>query len=103
MLETWICGDTQIPASSLRLALDRLGKIDKKFLNITDFEKQFQVTLKRLFNGLYMCIILLCDKVLDQVSPKPLEVCCDSAMKYSDKNRDTNFLPRELLDMYSFW
>ena len=45
MLETLICGDTQIPASDLRRALDRLGKMDKNFSNMTGFEKQFQVTL----------------------------------------------------------
>ena len=31
------------------------------------------------------------------MSAKPTEVFCESAMRYSDKNRSTRFLPHELL------
>ena len=43
VLETLICGDTQIPASDIRRALDRLKKTDKNFDGMTGFHKQFQV------------------------------------------------------------
>ena len=43
VLEMLICGDSQIPASDLRRALDQLRKADKKFDGLTGFEKQFQV------------------------------------------------------------
>ena len=44
VLETLICGDSQIPASDIRRALDQLKKADKKFNGLTGFDKQFQVT-----------------------------------------------------------
>ena len=45
VLETLICGDTQIPASDIQRALDRLKKADKNFdgPGMTGFHKQFQV------------------------------------------------------------
>ena len=43
MLETLICGDSQILASDLHRALDQLKKADKKYSGMTGFEKQFQV------------------------------------------------------------
>ena len=43
VLETLICGDTQIPASDVRRSLDRLRKADKNFEGMTGFHNQFQV------------------------------------------------------------
>ena len=34
-------------------------------------------------------------QVLEQVSPKPGDVLCQTAMLYLDKNRTTNYLPRK--------
>ena len=34
-------------------------------------------------------------QVLEQVSPKPDDVLCQTAMLYLDKNRTTNYLPRK--------
>ena len=48
VLETLICGDTQIPSSDLLRALDKLKKVDKHFNGKTGFEKQFQVSGKRV-------------------------------------------------------
>ena len=44
MLETLICGDSQISASDLHRALDQLDKKDKKYSGMTGLEKQFQVS-----------------------------------------------------------
>ena len=41
VLETLICGDTQIPASDLQRALEKLSKIDKH--NKTGFDKHLKV------------------------------------------------------------
>ena len=45
VLETLICGDTQIPASDVQRALHRLKKADKNFdgPEMTGFHKQFLV------------------------------------------------------------
>ena len=45
VLETVICGDTQIPASDIQRALHQLKKPDKNFdgPEMTGFDKQFQV------------------------------------------------------------
>ena len=40
VLETLICGDTQLPASDVRRSLDRLRKADKKFEGMTGFHSQ---------------------------------------------------------------
>ena len=44
VLETLICGDTQIPSSDLHRALGKLKKVDKHTAGMTGFEKQFQVS-----------------------------------------------------------
>ena len=44
VLETLICGDTQISSSDLLRALDKLKKVDKHVARMTGFEKQFQVS-----------------------------------------------------------
>ena len=44
VLETLICGDTQIPSSDFLRALDELKKVDKHFNGKTGFEKQFQAS-----------------------------------------------------------
>ena len=45
VLESLICGDTQIPSSDLLQALDKLKKTDRHFAGPkTGFEIQFQVS-----------------------------------------------------------
>ena len=59
VLETLTCGDTQIPASDLRGALNKLKKVDKALdgHGITGFKKQFEVCKTAYYNE---CIIYMC-------------------------------------------
>ena len=43
MLEALICGDTQIPSSDLRQAVERLKQRDEQNEGKTGFEQQFEV------------------------------------------------------------
>ena len=43
VLETLICGDTQIPASDLRRSIDRLKNAEKSLDRKSGFDRQFQV------------------------------------------------------------
>ena len=51
VLETLICGDTQIPSSDLHRTLNKLKMVDKHTAGMTGFEKQFQVS-SMLYNML---------------------------------------------------
>jgi len=44
----------------------------------------------------------LLKQVLDQVSPKPTEVIRATALRYPQKNRSNEFLPRTYISMSSF-
>jgi len=44
----------------------------------------------------------LLKQVLDQVSPKPKEVIRTTALRYPQKNRSNEFLPRTYISMSSF-
>jgi len=74
VLESLICGDTQIPASGLIGAIEKLKQKDSE-TGRTGFETQFHV--------------------LSLVTPKPTEVIRTSALRFPDVNRSTDFLPRE--------
>ena len=43
VLETLICGDTQVPASDLRRSIDQLKNTKKSLDGKSGFDRQFQV------------------------------------------------------------
>ena len=57
VLETSNCTDTQILGSDFCQTLDQLGETYKSSSNMTSFEKQFQLMMTSLNNGL--CIIIV--------------------------------------------
>ncbi|CAI8018482.1 Receptor-type tyrosine-protein phosphatase epsilon [Geodia barretti] len=75
VLESLICGETQIPAQNLPKVMGQLASTDSKH-GKTGYEVQFGV--------------------LEQVSPKPHEVLTLTAQSFPDKNRSMEFLPSEL-------
>ena len=52
VLETSNCGGTQIPGSAFCQTLDRFGITPKNISNMTGFEKQFQVIITSINDGL---------------------------------------------------
>ena len=45
--------------------------------------------------NIYSFVII---QVLEQVSPKPSDIARTTAATYSDKNRNSDFLPRKWID-----
>ena len=74
VLETVICGDTEIPANECEMKLQELKEIDSS-TGCSDLQSQFDL--------------------LSQVTPDPDDVFTDSAKAHSDKNRSTSYLPRK--------
>jgi protein tyrosine phosphatase len=74
VLEQLVCGDTQIQSQDFRRALQKLQQ-------------------QELVNGAFKSGFAVQFDVLEQVSPKPEDVLCRTAMLYLDKNRTTNYLP----------
>ncbi|XP_019851757.1 PREDICTED: receptor-type tyrosine-protein phosphatase epsilon-like [Amphimedon queenslandica] len=74
VLETVMCGDTEIPSNEYEMKLRELKEIDSS-TGCSGLQSQFEL--------------------LSQVTPDPDDVFCDSAKAHSDKNRSTSYLPQE--------
>jgi len=72
VLEALVCGNTQVPAPELYSTIERLSEWDPKS-GKTGFETQFHV--------------------LNQLTPKPEEASCPTALQYMDRNRSASYLP----------
>ena len=72
VLETIMCGDTEIPANKYELELQKLKGVDP-VTGCSGLKSQFDL--------------------LFQVTPDPDDVFCDSARAHPEKNRTTSYLP----------
>lgn len=95
VLESLSCGDTQILAGDLVVAIQRLREKDEHTQR-TGFETQFQVRIATTHNRDELTWHW---QVLGQVSPKDNEVVRSTAIKFPKKNRNTNFLPCKQLHL----
>ena len=76
VLEAVICGETEVSTENYASDIKKLKTINPK-IQCTGMESQF---------GL-----------LQQVSPDPNDVHCNSAKAHADKNRSNKYLPRKTL------
>ena len=97
ILESVMCGDTQVSSGDLRSAVTRLTNKDD-CTGKTGFETQFEVMYALLHCCLYhRMLINFHSQTLNQVTPKPSEVKAMAATQHKNKNRSMEFLPRELI------
>ena len=101
ILESVICGNTEISPENFRQVVSNLRMVDKKDGKI-QLQREYEVIIHFgylsfcLFVCLFIClfIYLLCVcKVLGLVSPKQSDVVHIVASQHPDRNRSQDFLP----------
>ena len=90
ILESVMCGDTEINATNLRSTLMKMNRKNSSTKLETQFKVQREFLIDYIKDQKQCCLIL---QVLDLVSPKQSDVICTAALQHSDKNRLKDFLP----------
>ena len=96
-----MCGDTQIPITDLCQAFEKLKQKDEQNEGKTGLDLQFEVWTNINYHNLTTQLKQVANrwsflsKVLEQVSPKPLEIAKRAALMHPEKNRTNDFLPRK--------
>lgn len=93
VLESLMCGNTQIPVHDLKRSIEFLLRWDPN-LGVSGFQSLFQVTQSVLV-PCFIPMIFLFHQVLEQMSPKADEEASTSARLNMDKNRYITYLPCE--------
>ena len=91
ILESLVCGNTQIPGHDLQRTMEVLHRWDPK-TGLSGFQTRFQVRTWFQFHIAHSNSIPP-SQVLEQVSPKPDEGGSVSAKGNMKKNRYENYLP----------
>ena len=91
VLESLMCGNTQIPVHDFRRCVESLHRWDPSS-GLSGFQSQFQVPC-HVQCSRPIPIPLIFIQVLEQMSPKPGEVASATARSNKNKNRYSNYLP----------
>ena len=78
VLETVICGETDITTNKYEIKLQKLKEVDP-VTSCSGLKSQFDLFF--------------------QVTPDPDDVLCDTAKTHTEKNRSNNYLPGEKMTM----
>jgi len=91
ILESLICGDTELDAGNFRACLDNL--LLKDLSGRTEMDRQFAVSTfqYKLFHKVVVNFAIL--QILDQLCPNPSGAQCVASKKTTANNMSEEFLP----------